>query len=81
LEQPEALVRNSSEARIITDSGLDWTIVRAATLTNGPRTGKYRASKLDGSAGSKIARADVADFMLASATNGNYVHSMPVISQ
>ena len=46
-------------------SDLDWTIVRAATLTNGPFTGVYRV--VEGAAvpkGSQIARADVAALLL-----------------
>ena len=30
------------QERVVTDSGLDWTIVRPARLTHGPRTGQYR---------------------------------------
>ena len=50
----------------VRQSELDWTIVRAAgTLTDGPARGVYRAEpgySLPG--GTKIARADVAAFML-----------------
>ena len=45
-------------------SGLDWTMVMPPMLTNGPARGHYR---IDGEAlppnGSRISRADVADFM------------------
>jgi len=72
---------HAAQARLIADSGLDWTIVRAALLSNGPHSGRYRVGKLDGTAGSRIARADVADFMLACATSDHYLQSMPVLSQ
>ena len=46
-------------------SDLDWTMVMPPMLTNGPAHGKYR---VDGDAlppdGSRISRADVADFMM-----------------
>jgi putative NADH-flavin reductase len=46
-------------------SGLDWTMVMPPMLTNGRATGRYR---VDGEAlppkGSRISRADVADFMM-----------------
>ncbi len=51
---------------IIQATRLEWTIVQPATLTNGPRTGTYRAGR-DAASGrrfAKISRADVADFML-----------------
>ncbi|MGA5699130.1 NAD(P)-dependent oxidoreductase [Peterkaempfera bronchialis] len=47
-------------------SGLDWTLVYPVTLTNGPRTGTYRAVPALRARGvPRISRADVADFMLA----------------
>ena len=49
----------------VRQSELDWTLVRAAQLADGPARGAYRAEpgySLPG--GTKIARADVAAFML-----------------
>ncbi|MBJ6109674.1 SDR family oxidoreductase [Hymenobacter sp. BT523] len=50
----------------IRDSGVEWTIARPATLTNGPHTGQYRHGFPATEPGLKIkiSRADVADFML-----------------
>jgi putative NADH-flavin reductase len=42
----------------------DWTIVRPPRLTNRPRTGRYRTA-VDAHVGTSIARADVADAILA----------------
>ena len=44
---------------------VDWIVVRAVLLTNGPRTGRYRVA-LEGIPrwGFRISRADVADFMI-----------------
>ncbi len=46
-------------------SALDWTIVRSARLTNGPRTGRYRAA-VDRTLrnGWSISRADLAEYVL-----------------
>lgn len=50
--------------REITESDLVWTIVRPGRLTDGPRTGLYRANdRFVPEGGREIARADVADFM------------------
>lgn len=50
--------------RILTESGLVYTIVRPGRLTDGPRTGLYRANdRFVPPNGSSISRADVADFM------------------
>ncbi len=50
--------------RLIVDSGLVWTIVRPSGLTDGPRTGLYRAGdRFIPERGKNVSRADVADFM------------------
>lgn len=49
----------------ITKSSLDWTLVRPPQLTDKPRTGQYRVREAHLPAfGFKIARGDVADFMI-----------------
>jgi putative NADH-flavin reductase len=57
----------------LSTSGLDWTMVMPPMLTNGPARGYYR---IDGEAlprnGSKIARADVADFMMKQLTTDEW---------
>jgi len=55
-------------------SHLDWTVVYAATLTNGPRTGRYRVGeRLSLSGLPKISRADVAAFLLTQLTDRSNV--------
>jgi putative NADH-flavin reductase len=68
------------EARIISETGLEWTLVRAIILSNGPLTEKYRVSELDHSAGGRISRADVASFMIKCAVESKYLRARPVIS-
>lgn len=51
---------------VLRDSGLDWTSVRPPRLTGGRRSGRYRtAIEHNVRGGLRIARADVADLMLA----------------
>lgn len=55
-------------------SSLDWTIVYPTVLTNGPRTGRYRAGeRLEMQGLPAISRADVAHFMLGQLTEPSYV--------
>lgn len=50
---------------VVKRSALDWTIVHPTVLTNGPRTGTYRAGHpLELRGVPRISRADVADFVL-----------------
>ncbi len=56
------LVRMETEVKA---SDLDWTILRPPQYTNGPRTGQYQSVvNQQLTHGSKISRADIADYML-----------------
>jgi len=64
----------SAMERVFTGSQLDWTMVRPPELTDKPYTGKYRVRQ--GRLplfGFKIARADVAEFMITAAENCSWV--------
>ncbi len=75
-----SLVRDSlAAAQIVADSNLDWTIVRAPLLTDGPRTGKCHVGPLTGSIPVRISRADVAEFMLACVLEGKFSRESPAI--
>jgi putative NADH-flavin reductase len=62
-------------------SNLDWTMVMPPMLTNGPARGTYR---VDGDAlppnGSRISRADVADFMMQQIDNPRWIRKGVYIS-
>ena len=68
-----------SAARIVSESGLDWTLVRAPILTDGPRTGHYRVGALARGMPLRISRADVAEFMLSCLTEDKFVHERPAV--
>jgi len=62
------------ERDLETRGDLDWTIVRAAILTSGPRTGAYRT--VVGKVvhrGLSISRADLAEFLLTVVETGAFV--------
>lgn len=69
------------QERLIKKSGLDWTIVHPARLVNTPLTGKYNFGEdLPIGFFSKIARADVADFLLKNATETTFIGKTVTIS-
>ncbi len=68
------------QTAIIQQSPLDWVVVRGPMLTEGPYTGKYRVGWVGVNTGSRISRADVADFLLKQVTDTTYLHQMPMIS-
>ncbi len=59
-----------AQERHVRASALDWTIVRAGTLFEGPRTGRYRVGVgvADVPLDAHVSYADAADFMLAELT-------------
>ncbi|MFE7743379.1 NAD(P)-dependent oxidoreductase [Nocardia sp. NPDC057455] len=63
-------------------SDLDWTIVRPSAFTDGPATGSYRRGFPSGERGLtlKIARADIAGFMIEQLTDTTYLRQAPGIS-
>jgi putative NADH-flavin reductase len=70
-ERQEAAIRASS---------LDWVVIRPAMLTNGPPRGRVRATTdLASVNGGKIARADVAQFVVEQLTTDTWLRRTPVI--
>jgi putative NADH-flavin reductase len=76
-----AILDHEAKENIITESGLDWTIVRCPMLTNGSFKGKYRTGDriVPSSILPLISRADVADFMLSQMTDKKYFYKKPRI--
>jgi len=66
----------------VRNSELDWTIVRPAAFTEGEKTGNYKHgfSVTDKSLKLKIARADVADFILKQIESGTELFKSPGLS-
>jgi putative NADH-flavin reductase len=67
---------------IVMTSGLDWTIIRPAGLTNEPGTGMYRvALNTTLNKPRRISRADVAEIMLKTITDDQYVGTVVGVAQ
>ncbi|GGE07693.1 putative NADH-flavin reductase [Rhizobium sp. BK226] len=68
------------QERIIKNNIARWIIVRPGFLTNGPYMGRYRAlTDLRGIHGGRIARADVAGFMLNQAKSPQFIGQTPLL--
>lgn len=73
----------SRQEAVVRDSGLNWTLVRPAMLTNGAARGEGAVRALTDLAGVRagtISRADVAAFCLRELANGRYRGQAPVIT-
>jgi hypothetical protein len=66
---------------LVTVGDLDWTIIWAARLTNGPATGRLRARpRLPVTLRDSISRADVAPFVLGDLEDGTHLLTAPAIA-
>jgi uncharacterized protein YbjT (DUF2867 family) len=82
---PRVFARHFADVRqmenVIRESGLDWTIVRAARLVNRPGTGRYRVRPgFPPPHGRTVARADIAHFIAAVLTENTWLHDAPAVA-
>ena len=77
---PKVLNDAIEHHRVLKNSGLSWTIVRAPRLTNDEKTGNYRVGWVGVNASTKIPRADLAEFILSQVDDETFVYQMPFVS-
>lgn len=69
------------QEELVRGSDTSWTIVRPGFLTNGPMSVGYRAlTDLRGVTASRIARADVAHFIVSQADSPTYRHQAVLLT-
>lgn len=68
-----------SAVNITRESGIDWTIVRMASPTNKPLTGKVNAGFVNKTTRLGISRSNAAMFMLNELQKCDYVRRTPVV--
>lgn len=78
----EAYNDHERQEQYVFQSRLNWTIVRPAAFTDGPKTGVYRHgfSAHEKNLTLKISCADVADFMLRQLKDDTYLRKTPGLS-
>jgi nucleoside-diphosphate-sugar epimerase len=67
---------------MIRQSRLEWVIVRPPMLTNGAQTGRYQAGEAlrEETLVPRVARADVADFMLRQLQDDRFLRRSPSLA-
>jgi putative NADH-flavin reductase len=75
----EAYADHRLQESYVMQSDLDWTIVRPAAFTDGPRTQNYAHGFNSNAKGLtlKVSRADVADFLLKQLSDLSYLRKAP----
>ena len=77
---PKVLNDAIKHAEVLKKSDRTWTIVRGPRLTDDPQRGDYRVGWVGVNAGTKVGRADLADFILQLVENPQYDGKMPFVS-
>lgn len=77
---PKVLNDAIEHAKVLRNSGLEWTVVRGPRLTEEPKHGNYRVGWVGVNASTKVGRADLADFILRLVEDTQYDHQMPFVS-
>jgi uncharacterized protein YbjT (DUF2867 family) len=78
---PSVVRDHRAAARLIESSGLDWTLVRGPILfTDGRPAGRPRPGPVTRDSGLRVARAELARFMLTIATDGGFTRKRPLLS-
>ncbi len=81
LMQGEKMLDKERMEALIGRSDTEWTILRPAALSNGPRTGRYRlGTDLRIRITSRISRADLADGLLRQLADSTYLRQAPAIT-
>jgi putative NADH-flavin reductase len=78
--QPVLLADSESYSRLIMDSSLDWTIVRAPMLTEKEGDGTYRVGYVGSGPGPKASRQNVATFILDELEKNEHLRDAPMVS-
>lgn len=78
--QPDVLEDGVRHAEVIKWSDLEWVIVRGPRLTEGPKRGGYRVGMVGKHSGTRISRADLAEFVLDQLSTSTHLRQMPVVS-
>jgi putative NADH-flavin reductase len=76
---PDQVEDKRRQLETLRDSGLEWVVVRAPVLTDGPRKGGYRLGYPPLGPGAQISRADIADAMLDQAAQPTFAGQAPAI--
>ena len=76
---PAIVADKEKELALLSASTCEWTLVRPPRLVDTPKTGRIRVDLLSGP-GSKVGRADLADFLLACATEKRHVRQAPFVA-
>jgi putative NADH-flavin reductase len=78
--QPDVLSNSIAYVNAISNDDLQWTIVRAPMLHDGPAGDSYRTGYVGTGPGPRASRENVARFIVEELDTQSHVHKAPMIS-
>lgn len=78
--QPDVLADSTAYVEAITQTDLQWTIVRGPMLHDGPPGESYRVGYVGKGPGARASRETVARFIVEELDGRNHIHAAPMIS-
>lgn len=75
-----ALLDGKNHARLITESDLNWTLVRGPMLTEEAAKGHIEVGHVGKIPGFKLTREDLALFIIKAVKNNTYIKEMPFVT-
>lgn len=76
---PKAYKEIVMVGNVVSDSSLDWTIVRIIAPNNKPLTGSVKVTFGETKIKWGISRADIAAYLLLQVEDAQQIYSMPII--
>lgn len=77
--KPDVIKTKDIELKIISESGLNWTVIRPPLISTGKPTGKVAALESE-MPGTKIDVEDITDFILSLLQTHEWDHKAPVVA-
>jgi len=77
---PHILEDAKGHANVLRTSNLEWTIIRAPRLTNDEAKGNYKVGWVGQTGGTKISRADLAQFIMEELEQKRFDQQMPFVT-
>jgi putative NADH-flavin reductase len=76
----DVVLDSAENVKVIQASDLEWTVIRFPRLMNGEHTRKYQVGFVGKDSGTRLSRADGANFVLKELTEKKWLKKLPLVS-
>jgi putative NADH-flavin reductase len=76
----DVVLDSAENVKVIQTSDLEWTVIRFPRLMDGEHTRKYQVGFVGKDSGTRLSRADGADYVLRELTEKKWLKKLPLVS-